>query len=198
MNIFIVGLGNPGQEYELTRHNVGYRTIQYLQKKYELHDFQNMKTLQYSVGEQNRNKLIAVLPLTFVNRSGEAVKEITKKFALGKKIIRRAPQPYLPFLLIHDDNDLLVGKLKMSIGKSSGGHKGVESIIKALKTQDFIRLRIGIQPLRGKHKKAEQIVLKKFSPDEERLIKNAVKKAAETAMVVAAEGTEKAYNFLSL
>lgn len=198
MNIFIVGLGNPGQGYELTRHNVGYRAIQYLQKKYKLHDFQNMKTLHYSVGEQNRNKLIAVLPLTFVNRSGEAVKEITKKFALGKKIIRRAPQPYLPFLLIHDDNDLPVGKLKMSIGKSSGGHKGVESIIKALKTQDFIRLRIGIQPLRGKHKKAEQIVLKEFSPDEERLIKNAVKKAAETAMVVAAEGTEKAYNFLSL
>lgn len=197
MNIFIVGLGNPGQEYEFTRHNVGYRTIEYLQKKYTLHEFQDQKKLKYSAGKHGRDTLIAVLPTTFVNRSGDAVGEIIKKYTLGKKVVRQTPQPYLPVILIHDDNDLPVGKLKMSIGKSSGGHKGVESVIHALKTQDFVRLRIGIQPLRGKHKKAENIVLKKFSIDEEQAIKKTIKKAAEATMVIVTEGTEKAYNFLS-
>lgn len=196
MNIIITGLGNPGQEYEHTKHNVGYRVVKYIQKNEKFGEFSQTNKALMSIKKINKNKIIIVLPLTFVNKSGEAIKEITKEHKINKKIKGSNQKSFLPFILIHDDNDLPIGKVKISIGKSSGGHKGVQSVIKALKTQDFIRLRVGIQPHQGKHKKAEQIVLKKFSPDEEKIIGKVIKKVSRAAIAAAEGNINKARDIL--
>lgn len=197
MNMIIIGLGNPGQEYELTRHNIGYRIVKYFQKNEKFQSFEARKRALVSVKKYKKDKVILVLPLTFVNKSGEAAKEITKEFKVNKKVKGVNSQSFLPVILIHDDSDLPVGKVKISVGKSSGGHKGVESVIKALKTKDFIRFRIGIQPLKGKHKKAEEIVLKKLSPDEEKIIAKIIKKTSEAVSATITQGITKAYDVLS-
>lgn len=197
MNTLIIGLGNPGPQYEYTRHNVGYRAISFIHKAKKMEEFRSEKNYLFSVGNDKKNKMILILPTTFVNNTGQAVKEVTKKFKVGKKLNSSSKIHFLSLVLIHDDNDLPIGKVKMSIGKSSGGHKGVESVIKAIKTQDFLRFRIGIQPLKGKHKKAEQIVLKKFSPEEDKLIQKAIKKTAEAVEVSIQESVDKAYNIMA-
>lgn len=195
MNI-IIGLGNPGEEYEYTKHNVGFRVVKYIQKTNKLPEFENDKKTNAILSIDKKKKVILALPSTFVNKSGEAVRNIIKYYKIKLPKNKFGQKKSLPVFLIHDDNDIPVGKVKISIGKSSAGHKGVESVIKALKTKDFIRFRIGIQPLKGKHKKAEQIVLKKFSVDEEKTIKKAIKKTAEAITEVMKGNIEKAYNSL--
>lgn len=197
MNIIITGLGNPGQEYEHTKHNIGYRVVKYIQKNEQFGEFSQTKNALVSIKKNNKNKIILVLPLTFVNKSGEAVKETVKEYAMNKKLKSSNQKSFLPFILIHDDSDLPIGKVKISIGKSSGGHKGVESVMKALKTRDFVRLRIGIQPPQGKHKKAEQLVLKKFSPDEEKKVSKIIKKVSQATIAAAAKNINEAYDILA-
>ncbi len=151
----IVGLGNPGEEYENTRHNMGFIFIDKLP-------------------EQLKDKVIAAKPQTFINNSGTAVLALVKKEKIKPENI----------LIVHDDIDILWGNFKFSFGRSSAGHKGVESIIKALKTKNFWRLRIGIQPIRQvqgkpaskKRISADKIILKKFTPAELRTLNQTIKK----------------------
>jgi len=154
----IIGLGNPGKEYENTRHNIGFIFVDELSKRWKTSKF---------------NTLILVKPQTFMNKSGQAVLALIKKFKIKPENI----------LIIHDDIDILWGNYKLSFGRSSAGHKGVESIIKALKTKNFWRLRIGIQPLRQargkpkKHVSADKIILKKFTSSELKILNQTIKKA---------------------
>ena len=143
----IVGLGNPGKEYENTRHNMGFLFIDALAKKLE-------------------TKFIVAKPQTFINNSGVAVLALAKKEKIKPENI----------LIVHDDIDILWGNFKFSFGRSSAGHKGVESIIKALKTKNFWRLRIGIQPTLKKHTPADKIILKKFTPTELKTLNQTIKK----------------------
>lgn len=196
MNIIIIGLGNPGEEYEQTKHNIGYRIASYLQKLNKFPDFSKEYNFLISVGKISKDKIVLILPLTFMNKSGEAVREIIKKYKPNKKLKNSNRNDILPIIVIHDDSDLPVGKVKIGIGKSSGGHRGVESIIKTLKSPNFIRFRIGIQPQRGKHKKAESIVLKKFSADEEKIMAKVIKKTALSIMTAATDSIDSAYNQL--
>lgn len=143
----IVGLGNPGKEYENTRHNMGFIFIDKL-------------------SEQIKTNFIVEKPQTFMNKSGDAVLALSKLHKIKPENI----------LIVHDDIDILWGKFKFSFGHSSAGHKGVESIIKALKTKNFWRLRIGIQPTLKKHTPADKIILKKFTPTELKILNQTIKK----------------------
>ncbi len=145
----IIGLGNPGKEYENTRHNTGFIFIDELAKQLKTADFKYEKSQ------------------TFMNNSGSGVLTLAKFHRIKPENI----------LIVHDDIDILWGKFKFSFGRSSAGHKGVESIIKALKTKNFWRLRIGIQPTLKKHITADKIILKKFTPAELKTLNQTIKKA---------------------
>lgn len=141
----IIGLGNPEEKFFKTKHNLGYFLVNSLSRKWQ----EEEKFAYAKLG-----KLILILPRIFVNQSGTAVKEALKKFKIKPKEL----------LVVHDEADLQFPYIKLSFGKSSAGHKGVESIIKSLKTEKFWRLRIGIQ---GKKRiKAMEIVLKKLTKKE--------------------------------
>jgi len=133
----IAGLGNPGKEYEETRHNAGRLVLEEFRQKNKLADWSFDKKLNalISPGIIKKNKVLLVWPETFMNKSGLALKKIivSKKKAAD-------------LIIVHDDLDLPLGKFKISFGKNSGGHKGVESIIKNIKTKEFGRIRIGIAP----------------------------------------------------
>ncbi|MFH1894342.1 MAG: aminoacyl-tRNA hydrolase, partial [Patescibacteria group bacterium] len=159
----IVGLGNPGKKYENTRHNIGVRVIE------------NLAPLSLA-------NVILAKPTTFMNNSGKAVRSLVASYKL----------PVTSLLVIHDDIDLPLGKIKIVKNRGAAGHKGVESIIENLRTKDFIRLRMGIQPKTGKPERAESFVLKKFTKSEEKILKNVIKKTTEAIGVLIKDGPEKA------
>ena len=174
----IVGLGNPEEKYKNTRHNIGRDIVEIFRNKNKFEDwsFHKKSNSLVSKGELNGEKITLILPQTYMNNSGKSVLSFVK----NKK---QATQT----LIIHDDLDLGVGKLKISFNKSSGGQKGVDSIIKSIKTKEFPRLRIGIAPVTpsGKFKKISgedavvKHVLSKFKPSEleeiKKLEKNSLK-----------------------
>lgn len=170
---YLIGLGNPGEEYVDSRHNTGKMAV----------DFFNQK---------NPNKKIKTIESgEFMNNSGRAVGKTIKSKKAAEKLI-----------VVYDDIDLPVGSLKISYNKSSGGHRGLESIIKTLKTKEFIRIRIGIAPTTpsGKLKKpsGEQkvldFILGKFKPTEMEVLKKVFKKVNEAIQTIVEEGREKAMN----
>jgi len=148
--ILIVGLGNPGKKYEKTRHNVGFRVVDELAK-------------------QKTREFIIAKPQTFMNNSGKAIKALLNFYKTEPENL----------WVIHDDIDLPLGKFKISKGRGSAGHKGVESIIKELKTKDFWRIRIGICPKTGKPKQVEKLVLQNFTKEEEKTLKEVIKTVIE-------------------
>lgn len=161
----IIGLGNPGEDYENTRHNIGFIFVNALAKHFGAPDFEaNKKTLSEVAKVKT---LILAKPQTFMNKSGLAVLTLAKFYKVKPKDI----------WVIHDDIDILWGEFKTSFGRSSAGHKGVESIIKNLKTKDFWRIRIGIQPTVKKHTKADKIILKKFTLQEIKTLNQTIKGA---------------------
>ena len=151
MSIIIVGLGNPDTEYKGTRHNVGRSVVQAFAKKFDFDDFELDKKSNalISEGKVGKSKVTLVLPETFMNKSGEAVRKFVKSAKAAAELI-----------VVHDDLDIPLGKAKLSFNKSSGGHRGVQSVMNHLKTEGFYRIRMGITPTTAKG------VLKKPSGDE--------------------------------
>ncbi|MFC1756882.1 aminoacyl-tRNA hydrolase [Patescibacteria group bacterium] len=139
----LVGLGNPGEEYENTRHNTGRLTVQAYCQANKFENFvEDGKTNSLRLeGKIGKNKITCLLPETFMNKSGSAVKKLVTSKKKAEKLI-----------VFHDDLDLAIGRFKISFGKGSGGHKGVESVMRAVKTKDFWRVRIGICPITSKGK----------------------------------------------
>lgn len=129
--LFIVGLGNPGEKYKNTRHNIGFRVIDEFREKNNFSEFRISQKFnaEISKGEIAGQSVILAKPQTFMNNSGKAVKSLLRNL-----------------FVIHDDIDLPLGKIKIVKNRGSAGHKGVESIIKELGTKNFIRFRIGISP----------------------------------------------------
>lgn len=158
----IIGLGNPGLKYQKTRHNIGQEFVKWLQQQEQFSAWRREKKYfcELSQGKILGQNIILVLPLTFMNEAGKIINKLTQYFPVTLKHI----------IVIHDDNDIPIGKFKLSFNHGSAGHKGVDSLIKNLSGQNFYRLRIGIQPQTKMRKKAEDIVLKKFSPEERKLI----------------------------
>ena len=194
MKLVIVGLGNPGKEYEKTRHNAGRSAVELLAKQEGFADFIFNKTSNalVSKGDIGGEDATLVLPETMMNLSGKSVAAFVKSVKAAKNL-----------LVIHDDLDLPLGTVKMVFGRGSGGHKGVESIMRAIKTNDFARLRIGISAAGKKHQakkvSGEEKVIKhvigKFKPAEEATLKKVLKKSAEAAHLFAIGGVEVATQF---
>jgi PTH1 family peptidyl-tRNA hydrolase len=194
MNIVIAGLGNPGKEYEKTRHNAGRMAAELLAKQEGFEGFQFNKKANAEVaeGRVGKEKATILLPDTMMNLSGKAVAQFIK-----------TPKAAQNLLVIQDDLDLPLGTLKMVYARGSGGHKGVESIMRAVKTDAFTRIRIGISG-QGKRNQAKKVsgeekvikhVIGKFKPAEEATLKKILKKAAEAARIFAAEGRDAATMF---
>jgi PTH1 family peptidyl-tRNA hydrolase len=191
MAYVIVGLGNPGKEYEKTRHNAGRLAVELLAKQEGFDTFIYKKTANALVceGTIGKEKVVLVLPETMMNLSGKAVAPFVKSVKAASKL-----------LVIQDELDLPLGALKMVFGRNSGGHKGIESIMRTLKTKDFARIRIGISGEGKKHQakkpsgeeKVVKHVIGKFKPTEEALLRKMLKKTAESARLFVTEGIEKA------
>lgn len=152
----VIGLGNPGKEYQKTYHNIGFAYLDFLARGLSKDGWR--KTNKGLFEHLKSNGPALAKTLVFMNDSGVAVKA-----ALG--YLRCKPHE---MLVVHDDSDIELGKYKLSFGRGSAGHRGVESVIKSLKTKNFWRLRIGIrQTIKNKEqetrKKAEEFVLKKIS-----------------------------------
>ena len=191
MNYIIVGLGNPGQEYENTRHNTGRMAVDALARQIELdsQEWNEDKKLKSEVAKTKlgKNTLLLIKPNTFMNKSGDAVRSQVKNKKAAETLV-----------VVHDDLDIPFGKIKISFNKSSGGHRGVESIIKAIKTEGFIRMRIGIAPVTGGgkmrkpsgEKAVEDLILGKFKPSELDALKKIMKKAALGLESIVIEGRD--------
>ena len=179
-----VGLGNPDQKYKNTRHNIGSEILENFQKENGFPSFGISKKLNSSISKETikDKEIILAQPQIFMNKSGEAVKSLINYYRL--KIAN--------LIIIHDDIDLPLGKIKISKDRGSAGHKGVESIIKELKTKEFIRLRVGIQPQKGKPRNPQKFVLKKFTRKENS--PQIAKEASQALKVILIEGIETAMN----
>ncbi|MFZ1075478.1 MAG: aminoacyl-tRNA hydrolase [Minisyncoccia bacterium] len=194
MALVIVGLGNPGKEYEKTRHNAGRSAVELLAKQEGFDEFVFNKTSNalVSKGAIEGENAALVLPETMMNLSGKAVAAFVK-----------SPKAAKTLLVVHDDLDLPLGTVKMVFGRGSGGHKGVESIMRAIKTKDFARIRIGISA-EGKRNQAKKVsgeekvikhVIGKFKSTEEAALKKVLMKSAEAIRLFASEGIESATQF---
>ncbi|MFM2331010.1 MAG: hypothetical protein RLZZ26_517 [Candidatus Parcubacteria bacterium] len=194
MALVIVGLGNPGKEYEKTRHNAGRSAVELVASNEGLDDFVFNKTANALVtkGAVGGENVTLVLPETMMNLSGKAVAAFVKSPKVAKNL-----------LVIHDDLDLPLGTIKMVFARGSGGHKGVESIMRTLKTEAFARIRIGISA-EGKRNQAKKVqgeekvikmVIGKWKPAEEAVVKKILKKVAEAVRLYASESIEAATQF---
>ncbi len=178
----IVGLGNPGKQYQQTRHNVGFNAIDVLSEKLGI----RVDKIKYKavVGEglYQGEKVMLVKPQTFMNLSGESVMKIMKYFNL----------PIENLIVIFDDIDTDLGKLRIRKKGSAGTHNGMRNIIYLLQKDEFPRVRIGIgKPERGDLK---DFVLRKFSQDEKVIISDTISRAAEAALAIIREDVDKAMN----
>ena len=194
MALVIVGLGNPGKEYEKTRHNAGRMAVELLARKDGAGAFAVNKKARALVAKGNVGGTAAtlVLPETMMNASGASVAAFVKTPGAAKSL-----------LVIHDDLDLPLGTIKMVAGRGSGGHKGVESVMRAIKTKDFARIRIGISAA-GKKNQAKKVsggekvvkhVIGKWKPAEEAATKRALTRATEAARIFAKDGLDAAVMF---
>lgn len=180
---YIIGLGNPGEEYKNTRHNTGSLAVENFAKKNKLEFFENEKF--------GKEKIQLLLPKTFMNKSGTPLKLLITSKKKAENLI-----------VIYDDLDIPLGKFKISFGRGSGGHKGVESVVKSIKTKDFIRIRIGIVSTtpNGKIKKLKgdqkiiDFILGDFKKLELEKLKKVFKKVSEALEVIIKEGKSKAMN----
>jgi PTH1 family peptidyl-tRNA hydrolase len=180
----IVGLGNPGEHYKETRHNVGFMVIDHLAKRLKLKKYEESCFSHLYKKNIKGTTVYFAKPQTYMNLSGVAVKNLVSDLNLLPEEI----------MVVHDDLDLPLGVTKIKFGGSSAGQKGVENIIKELGTKNFYRLRIGI----GRPKEKRQVVnyvLSPFSADQRPVIQRAIQKAGECILRAITEGIEPAMNF---
>jgi PTH1 family peptidyl-tRNA hydrolase len=176
----IVGLGNPGSRYSKTRHNIGFMVVDTIARRLGI-DLKESATYKYGKGSMEGIDIVLIEPLTFMNRSGSAVIEAMRRFDVRHENL----------IAVHDDLDIETGRLKIRRGGSSGGHKGIDSIIQSI-GKDFIRMKIGIG--RDPSMAPEDFVLKKFDRSEIPVIEEAIITASEAVECVVLEGVEKAMN----
>ncbi len=155
----IVGLGNPGKEYEKTRHNIGYMFLDSItdSKKYTLN--KKFNALEYET-EIDNQRVLFIKPLSFMNLSGEVVRKYVSFYKINLEDV----------LIIQDDIDMVLGSYKLQYNHGDGGHNGIKNIISNLKSKEFMRLKIGVS--KNKNIDTKDYVLGKFSTTELKLIKN--------------------------
>lgn len=183
-NLFIVvGLGNPGTKYDNTRHNVGFDTIESLASQYGIKVNKLKHKALSGDGVISGTRVILVKPQTFMNLSGESVRELAEWY--------KVPTPKI--ILIYDDVDLAVGKIRIRSKGSSGTHNGMKSILYHLQSEDFPRVRIGIgRPPEGWD--LADFVLSKFGTEEKKVVNESINKAKEAVVEIIQSGAEAAMN----
>ncbi len=186
----IVGLGNPGEEYKETRHNVGRIVVDAFCKKnnFPALVFDKKLNALKTEGKIGKEPVTLIEPETFMNKSGNSIKLIIKSKKAAERLV-----------VVHDDLDLPLGRIKVSFKRGSGGHKGVESIIRAIKTEDFIRLRVGIsgRTSKGQAKKPDpkkilDFIIGPFKKPEMELMKKTAKTASSALEEIIMSGKEAA------
>ena len=179
----IVGLGNPGVEYAATRHNLGYRVVAELAARWRISLSRRSLQSRWGQGRVGGQGVVLAQPTTYMNLSGLAVSKLLRYFKL-------APED---LVVVHDDLDVPFGRLKIVERGGPGGHRGVLSIINALDTEDFLRVKLGIgRP--PPEIPAENYVLSLFSKDEAEVITDLVVRGAEAVATLIEEGLEAAQN----
>ncbi len=178
----LIGLGNPGKEYANTRHNIGFSCLEYIRTQWKFPAFRENSSFRAECSEEKigTEKVILARPKTFMNRSGDAAQKIAHFYKIEPRNI----------IVIHDDLDIPLGKVRESFGSRSAGHNGVEDIIGALGTKDFFRFRIGIKGVaeneeKNQEKDTSAFVLESFPVDE-------LEKAQQTFPII----TEKLRTFI--
>lgn len=179
----IVGLGNPEDKYDKTRHNIGFDTIDYLANKYNISmDFMKHKAI-CGKGIIEGEKVILAKPITYMNLSGESVKELVNYYKVDREEL----------IIIYDDIDLDVGNMRLRRKGSAGGHNGIKNIIAHLGTEEFNRVKIGV----GAKPKGWDLVdhvLGRFSDEERVEVEKAIAKAAEACATIMTEDMTYAMN----
>ncbi len=191
MTVVIIGLGNPGSKYEHSRHNAGRMAVEKFATLEKCGDFLYKKKINALMTSCiiKGTSIKIILPETMMNNSGKSASVLIRSKNAAKKLI-----------VVHDDIDLPIGNIKMVFNHGSGGHKGVESIMRAIKTKEFTQIKIGISPSTPKGKIRKPIgednvirhVLGTFSPKEQVQLRSALKRAVEAMQIFISDGIEKA------
>ncbi|VYT98244.1 aminoacyl-tRNA hydrolase [Clostridium tertium] len=180
----VVGLGNPGEKYDGTRHNIGFETIDYISSKYNI-DVTRVK-FKGVIGEGfiGGEKVILLKPTTYMNLSGESVREAMSFYKLSEEDI----------VIIYDDISLEIGKLRIREKGSAGGHNGIKSIISNINTDVFPRIKIGVGQPTGD---LVSHVLGKFSKEEAEDLKEVIEVSSKAVEIIIKSGTKDAMNELN-
>jgi PTH1 family peptidyl-tRNA hydrolase len=180
LDLLVAGLGNPGREYELTRHNVGWLVVDELARRHG-GSFRSKFSGQLSEVRLGAGKVALLKPETYMNESGRSIAAAAGFFKVDPSAL----------LVVHDDVDLEDGRFQVRLGGGLAGHNGLRSIAQALGTNDFLRLRIGVgRPGRGDRRSVSDYVLSKF--DTETDVDALVSRGADAVETIAAEGLDEA------
>lgn len=180
----IAGLGNPGRQYEKTRHNMGFDTIDELIDRHRIPQGGIAHKAMYGKGMIAGEKVLAVKPLTYMNLSGEAIREYVNYYKMD---------PETELIVIYDDIDLDPGQIRIRKKGSAGGHNGIKSIIAQIGTQNFYRIKVGVGA-KPKGWDLADYVLGRFSPEERELVDKAICDAADAVEMILKDGIEAAMN----
>ncbi|MFC2056604.1 aminoacyl-tRNA hydrolase [Chloroflexota bacterium] len=187
----IVGLGNPGRKYEKSRHNLGFMCLNYFARTQGIRFDKKQGRARIGSGEVGGSKMVVARPQTYMNRSGQAVSRLVKKYKVNLDSL----------LVIHDDLDLPLGKIRIRQGGGSAGHKGINSVAVELGSQDFARLRVGIgRPavVEGSSETTEAdtvvYVLSDFTSEEKGTVTQVIPVVSEAILCLLTEGLTAAMN----
>ncbi|MHB1131309.1 MAG: aminoacyl-tRNA hydrolase [Chloroflexota bacterium] len=178
----VVGLGNPGRQYECSRHNIGFCCLDLLASRLGIRFGRRSFNAQLASGFIGEQRVLLAKPQTYMNLSGNAAGRLTAYYGLAAT----------EMLVVYDDMDLPLGKLRIRARGSSGGHRGVQSIIGALGTNEFPRIRVGIG--RSDRLDGADYVLGRFAAEDQPLLEDILGRAADAVAVVVSEGTAEAMN----
>ena len=179
----IVGLGNPGSRYRGTRHNVGWEVLERLARKHGIAIEEDTGWAEVGRGDIGPHRVVLARPMTYVNASGMAVQDLKRRYRV---------KPSDLFLIV-DDLDLPLGRLRLRPKGTAGGHNGLRSVIEALGTDGFPRMRVGIGRPPGKTDAADH-VLARFSAEERQMLNDALDRAVEALEVAIVDGVDVAMN----
>jgi peptidyl-tRNA hydrolase, PTH1 family len=186
----IVGLGNPGQGYSNNRHNIGFMCVKHFAKEHKIDFDKKQANARTGRGKAEGIDVVLAKPQTFMNLSGQSVNRLMHNLKLKSDDI----------IVVHDDMDLPLGKVRIRAGGSSGGHKGIDSIIQEIGTRDFIRIKIGIgrPDSNEEHSSDEEdivdFVLSNFTPEEKKQLVPSISRVSDAILCLLTEGLEAAMN----
>lgn len=189
MSWVIVGLGNPSLEYGGTRHNIGRDAVTFFGLKIGCKEWASNSRANSNVAKNSNTTL--VLPNTYMNKSGNAASVFVKSVKAAERLA-----------VVHDDLDMPFGSMKISFNRGSGGHKGIESVMRAIKTKKFVRVRLGISPVTASgalrkpqgDEAVQKFILSKFTPKEKGQMNKILEKVSTALALLIKDGRERAMN----